>query len=226
MTPDETPVHSWTRNWWGTLPHAYRSADNAQAAPGMSNNPLLRYMDGPGQVAGQMRDISDQAWAGKLTNPATTPDHALPWLAQMLGAPTTVRTLPLAQLRTYLQDMATDGRPPAGTRQSIITAAKQFLIGEGQALIQPTTPTTPAHTIVMLVRSDQVPNGDLPALVTKVRGTGVIPAGHVLSIRMAISEWDAWETAAGETWAEVDSNASTWAVADSLGIQLEDLPDP
>lgn len=200
-----------------------------EALPGVLEEiayPLMRYMDGPGRVAGQMREISDQAWAGNLTNPSTTPDHAIPWLAQMLGTPTAIRNLPTPKVRTYLQDMATEGRPAAGTRQSIITSAKQFLIGEGQALIQPAGPTTPEHTIIMLVRADQVPDGDLPALTAKVRASGVIPAGHILSIRMAISEWDTWEAAAGVTWAEVESNAPTWAVADSLGIELEEPPLP
>jgi hypothetical protein len=218
------PVHEWTKQWWGTLPGAYRAADAAQETPGGSNYPLLRFMDGPGRTAGLMRQISDDAWDGNLTDPARVPEHAVPWLAQMLGVPATQRALPPEQLRTYLQNMAADGRPAAGTRQSIITAAKQHLIGDGQALIQPATAATPAHTIIMLVRADQVPGGDLPALVAKIRAAGVIPAGHVLTARMAVSEWDEWEAEAGTTWAEVESNTKTWAAADSLGVVLE-TPD-
>ena len=183
--------------------------------------PLLRFMDGPGRVAGQMREISDQAWTGDLTNPDTTPDHALPWLAQMLGTPVNMQNLPLGQLRQHLQDMKNDGRPAVGTRSAIITAARQFLTDDKQALIPPTGPGTPAHTIVMLVRSDQVPDGNLQAIETKVRATGVIPAGHVLSVRMARSSWDGWEAAAGITWDDVEANTRTWAIADSLGIELE-----
>jgi len=219
--PDGTPVHWWTRKWWDTLPDAYKAADTAQQAAGRSNNPLLRFMDGPGRAAGLMRDISDQAWAGDLTNPATAPDAAIPWLAQMLGAPTTQRALPTPDLRAYLQNLADDGRPAAGTRQSIITAAKQYLLDDGQAIILPASSTTPAHTIIMLVRADQVPGGSLSALVAKIRAAGVIPAGHNLVARMAVSEWDAWEAAAGTTWDEVQANTKTWAQADSLGIVLE-----
>lgn len=221
-----TEPHTWTHSWWETLPYSYKAADTAQAGAGMSATPLLRFMDGPGRVAGLMREISDQGWAGDLTNPNTAPDQAIPWLAQMLGTPTTVRNLPIAQLRTYLQDMATDGRPPMGTRQSIITAAKQFLIGEGQAIILPSGPATPAHTIIMLVRSDQVPGGNLTLLGAQIRSTGVIPAGHVLSIRMAVSEWDSWEAEAGQTWEEVENSTKSWAVADALGVQLEPIDEP
>ena len=35
MTIDAVPVHSWTKNWWATLPAAYRAADAVQEAPGL-----------------------------------------------------------------------------------------------------------------------------------------------------------------------------------------------
>ncbi|QGZ17140.1 tail protein [Arthrobacter phage DrYang] len=130
-------IHWWTRMWFGRLPVAYQEID-AVIQPEQGSFPLLRFMDGAGQVSGRIRDLSDLIISGKFMDPQTTPDYALRWLAQLLGVTAAQRTLDLPTLRTYLLDLVASGRPAVGTGQSIVDAARRFLTGTKQVTIQPT----------------------------------------------------------------------------------------
>jgi hypothetical protein len=191
-----------------------------------SRYPLLRYMEGVGQIAGQVRDLSDGLWGGEFLEPDNTPDTALRWVAQMMGVPKTVRDLPSADLRAYLVDLAENGRPASGTRRDIANAARQFLTGTKQTVMVPHP--TRLHSLVMLVKQDELPGADvdLPAalatLVAGVRATGVVPAGHELTAQVAAASWDAWEASAGTTWTDREAAARTWTEADSLGVTIEE----
>ncbi|MFT4471947.1 hypothetical protein ACMX2H_18750 [Arthrobacter sulfonylureivorans] len=191
---------------------------------GPTSHPLLRWMDGPGSIAQTTRTVSDDLWAGRYTNPATAPAHALRWLAQMMGTPLSLRKRPVEELREYLTNMLASGRSATGTRQGIADAAKGFLTGDRQVSVAASK--TKKHTLVLLVRADEVPGGaaGLPALAKVVQDAGVIPAGHVLVAQIATATWDDWMAAAGETWAEREAAAKTWTQADSLGVQLEETP--
>jgi hypothetical protein len=193
-----------------------------EALPGnvvSAHYPLLRFMEGVGQIAGQIRDLSDGFWGGEFLDPNNTPDSALRWVAQLMGVPKVVRDQTPAQLRAYLVDLAVNGRPASGTRRDIANAARAFLTGTKQTIMVPHP--TRLHSLVMLVKADEVPGGNLAAVVDGVRAAGVVPAGHELTAQTASATWDQWEAAAGITWAEVEAVARTWTEADSLGVTIE-----
>ncbi|QIN94361.1 minor tail protein [Arthrobacter phage Abba] len=215
MGADEVPVHPWTLAWWGTLPHAYRDADAAQDPP----YPLLRWMDGIGRIAGQMRELSDSLWAGDLTDVEKAPDAAVRWLAQMLGIDETQRARSTADLRNYLADLTLTGRPAVGTRAAIAEVARRYLTGDRQVGVMPSA-TTP-HTIVLLVRATEVPNGgDLAAFAATIKAAGVVPAGHNLIAVNAVPTWDEWQAAAGATWDELEAKVRVWNDSDALGVNI------
>jgi hypothetical protein len=198
-----------------------------EALPGNAvsmNYPLLRFMDGPGQIAGTVRGLSDGLWSGEFMDPRNTPDSALRWVAQLMGVSATIRNQSPADLRAYLVDLADNGRPASGTRGDIANAARKYLTGDKQAIMIPSP--TKQHSLIMLVREDELPGADvdqpaaLAALVASVRATGVVPAGHELVALIAAPTWDQWETAAGMTWAELEAAAPTWTRADSLGVTI------
>jgi hypothetical protein len=198
-----------------------------EALPGntvSSHYPLLRYMEGVGQIAGQVRDISDGLWSGEYLEPANTPDAALRWVAQLMGVSATIRNQSPADLRAYLVDLAESGRPASGTRRDMTNAARKFLTGNRQATVVPSP--TKLHSLVMLVREDELPGADvdqpaaLAALVASVRATGTVPAGHELTAQIASPTWDQWEAAAGATWTTREAAARTWTEADSLGVTI------
>jgi hypothetical protein len=189
-----------------------------------ANYPLLRYMEGIGQIAGQVRDVSDGLWSGEFLQPQNTPDNALRWVAQLMGVSATIRDQPADDLRAYLVDLAENGRPASGTRHDIANAARKYLTGNRQAVMIPSP--TKLHSLIMLVREDELPGATvdapaaLAALVAAVRSTGVVPAGHELTAQIAAPTWDQWEAAAGATWTTREANAPTWTRADSLGVTI------
>jgi hypothetical protein len=191
-----------------------------------SKYPLLRFMEGIGQIAGQVRDLSDGLWGGEFLEPDNTPDDALRWVAQMMGVSKIIRDHPADDLRAYLVDLAENGRPASGTRRDIANAARAFLTGAKQTVMVPHP--SRLHSLVMLVRADELPGADtdLPAalatLVAGVRASGVVPAGHELTAQTASPTWDQWETAAGTSWTDREAAARTWTEADSLGVTIEE----
>jgi hypothetical protein len=130
-------VHEWTRRWWEMLPDAYQEIDATQS-PEVGFFPLLRFMDGPGRIAGENRDLSDLMWSGDFATPALVPEPSLKWLAQMLGTPKAQRDIAPDALRAYLLDVVANGQPATGSKQNIVDAAKRFLVGaDRQAAVQP-----------------------------------------------------------------------------------------
>ncbi|ALY09360.1 tail protein [Arthrobacter phage Jawnski] len=211
-------LHGWTRKLWGSLPNAYRMADAVQD-PGEGYFPLLRWLNGVGALAGEMRDLSDAVWNNELTDLSKAPDAALRWLAQLLGLSESQRAVSLTDLRAALVEITAGGRPAIGTRRSIAEATKRFLTGEKQVTVLPSSITP--HTIVLLVRAAEVPGGNLVTLANNVRATGVIPAGHNVIAQNAVATWDSFMAAAGVSWNEKDQKAVTWAKHDTLGVVLE-----
>ncbi|ALY10300.1 tail protein [Arthrobacter phage Sonny] len=211
-------LHAWTRKFWGTLPNAYRMADAVQD-PAIGYFPLLRWLNGVGALAGEMRDLSDAIWNNELTDVTKTPDAALRWIAQILGMSESQRAVSLTDLRAAVAELTAGGRPAIGTRRSIAEATKRFLTGEKQVTVVPSSVTP--HTIVLLVRAAEVPGGNLVTLANSVRSTGVIPAGHNVIAQNAIATWDSFMAAAGATWNELDGKAGTWSQHDTIGVVLE-----
>ncbi|ALY09685.1 minor tail protein [Arthrobacter phage Grekaycon] len=211
-------LHAWTRKFWGTLPNAYRMADAVQD-PAIGYFPLLRWLNGVGALAGEMRDLSDAIWNNELTDVTKTPDAALRWIAQILGMSESQRAVSLTDLRAAVAELTAGGRPAIGTRRSIAEATKRFLTGEKQVTVVPSSVTP--HTIVLLVRAAEVPGGNLVTLANNVRSTGVIPAGHNVVAQNAIATWDSFMAAAGATWNELDGKAGTWSQHDTIGVVLE-----
>ena len=194
-----------------------------EALPGVAATtafPLLRYMDGAGRIAGEVRDLVDALWSGEFMDPATTPASSLRWLAQLLGVGEGMRELTDAEVRQFLVDLAEQGRPATGTRSHIGNTVKQFLNGDRRVAVVPSK--SRPHSLILILREDEVPNADLPALIAKVRATGVIPAGHELTASTAVPTWDQWEAAAGVTWDDREDAARTWSEADSLGVNIEE----
>lgn len=211
-------VHPWTRAWWDTLPNAYKEADEAMN-PELGGYPLLRWMNGIGQLGGEMRQLSDDLWAGKYSDPKTAPDSALRWLAMMLGLSAQHRNQPTNVLRERLIALTSVGRSAAGTRAMIAESAKAFLTPGAQARVEPSS--TRPHVLIMYVRAYEVPDDDLPGLARKVNAAGFVPAGHLVECKPVVTTWDSWEAAAGATWAEKEKNIKTWNESDSAGVILE-----
>ncbi|MGP4995567.1 hypothetical protein [Glutamicibacter ardleyensis] len=183
-------------------------------------HPLLRFMDGVGQIGGEYRETSDNLWDGVYTNPDTCPDNALRWLAQMMGIHRNVYgVLSNEALRDLLKRTAAHGLAAIGSRSSLQEVFKSFLTGDQTCNVVP-HPTEP-HTIRVRVVLDEVPGGDLAALGEKLRASGTVPAGHVIQVVEGIPTWDQWESAAGTTWNDYEANASTWSESDTLGLSFD-----
>lgn len=78
-----------------------------------------------------------------------------------------------------------------------------------------------AHTLLMLVRADELPNRDLEAFQQFMMGTGTIPAGHNLICLEAKNTWEQWENAVGPTWNDLESRTSTWTDMEAAGVALD-----
>lgn len=194
-------------------------ADLPTTLPGAEDSyyPMLRYMDGIGQIGGKYRALSDELWSGKYTDPELCPDSALRWLAQMLGVPRRIyQNLDAPELRQVLKNTAAQGLTAVGSRASLEEVAKSFLLGEKNCNIIP-HPDKP-HTLVVRVRIGEVPGGDLAALGAQLRATGVVPAGHLIEVAEGVPTWNQWEAAAGSTWVELESRAPRWNAYDELGL--------
>lgn len=218
MANNETEVHEWTRRWWESLPQAYQDID-AQQNPELGGYPLLRFMDGIGQLGGWMRQMSDDLFDGIYTDPRKAPDHAIPWLAMMLGLSDEQRRQPIPKIRERLITMTTIGRSAVGSRAMIAESAKPFLAPGAQVRVLPSK--TKPHVIIMYIRAFDIPDDNEARVIKEVRAAGFIPAGHGLEIVPVISTWDMWEQTAGATWDEKEANIKSWNDSDSAGVVLE-----
>ena len=113
--------------------------------------------------------------------------------------------------KAYVWDEQTRWKQVAGT-------AHQAAL---DAVVAATTNDPRTHTLLMLVRADELPNRDLAAFQKFMMGTGTIPAGHELVCLEAQTTWDAWENAVGPTWNDLESRTSTWTDMEAAGVALE-----
>lgn len=182
-------------------------------------HPLLRFMDGIGQIGGRYRELSDQLWDGHFTNPETCSDGDLPWLAQMLGIHRRIyRNLEYPDLRALIRNTASQGLAAMGSRAGIAEIVRPFLTGEQKVSVGPHPSLK--HVIRVKVRVDEIPDKDLARLAATLQTTGTIPAGHQIIVEDGVDTvptWAQWEAAAGTTWAELEARAPRWTDADILG---------
>lgn len=77
------------------------------------------------------------------------------------------------------------------------------------------------HTILMLVRTDELPSRNLTTFAAFMNQSGVIPAGHRLVCLEARTTWDAWENAVGDTWDALEGRVRTWTADEAAGVDLD-----
>lgn len=211
---DDAEVHHFTRDWWGRLPHIYHTQDRLQTPV----VPLLRWMDGPGRVSGEVRDLNTSMHDGTLMDPETTPGKHLPWLAFLLGIGESERKKPTDELRSIILAQLTGRKHGVATRQHIADTARKYLADGADA--QVIAVEDQPWTLIIGVAPEDVPDGDYQRVKDKVRSAGVVPAGHALEIQDIRTTWDIWETTAGDTWDEKESNVVTWRDSDTAGVEL------
>lgn len=209
---DSAPVHSFTRDWWERLPRIYRAADREQTPP----VPMLRFMDGPGRLAGTVRDLNTAMYDGQIMDPDTTPERLLPWVAFLVGIGEGPRRQRPDLLRARLHAQVTGRQNGVGTRQHIADAARAYL--EPGARVQVIASDTLPMTLIVGVAGDDVPDEDYDRFRRLLRGAGVVPAGHALRVWDIRTTWDAWEATAGETWEQKEANIRTWTDSDQAGV--------
>lgn len=215
---DPEGIAQWTRDWWESLPEAVKSLDAVQNQE-IGGYPMLRWMDGVGGLAGEIREVSDGLYNGVYTDPDTVPDKALPWLALMLGISPSQRGDSTAQLRQHIKTLVSVGRSALGTRASIEEMVYTLFGAESWARPHPTL----AHTIVVYMREVDLPEEGRSEIVqARLKRAGVLPAGHQLIVESAAVTWDSWEEAAGVTWAEKESRLPRWVDSDSAGVIVEE----
>ena len=182
-------------------------------------HPLLRFMDGIGQIGGRYRELSDKLWDGHFTNPETCRDEDLPWLAQMLGIHRRIyRNLEYPDLRALIMNTSAHGLAAIGSRAGIAEIVKPHLTGEQKVSVGP-HPTL-KHVIRVKVRIDEIPDKNLARLAETLQLTGTIPAGHQIVVEDGVDTtptWGQWEAAAGTTWADLEARAPRWSDLDILG---------
>lgn len=211
---DDAAVQAFTRDWWERLPHVYRAQDRLQSPV----VPLLRWMDGPGRLAGTVRDLNTAMYDGTLMDPETTPGAQLPWLAFLLGIGESERKKPSDELRSIIRAQVTGREHGVATREHIAETARKYL-ADG-ADVQVVAVETQAWTLIIGVAPDDVPDGDYERVRDKVRAAGVIPAGHAVRVQDIRTTWDAWEATAGETWDDKEANVVTWQESNQAGVEL------
>lgn len=203
----------WAREWWESLPLAYRVADRDE----VGGYPLLRYMQGPGSVAQKVRALGQDFWDGVFTDPLRVPDgKPLRWLAMVLGLKVTGGD---ADLRARLVELVENGRSPDGTKGAIADATRPYLLGSRQVQVTP-DPANP-NQIIVFVRADEVPAQGLAWVAAQIQRLGIAPAGHQIILKAATSTWDKWTADVGATWDQVEVNIPTWAKSDAAGVVLE-----
>lgn len=210
----QSEAHEFTRDWWERLPQAYREIDGAQT-PGW---PLLRFLDGIGDQAGQMRDTSRAMWSGELIDPETAPDRVVPWIAFLLGFSPAQRHTSVNALRQQLVEHSDGTTLSVGTREHIASAARAHL--HPGARVQIFASASLPWTLILGVQPEDVPGEDYELLAERLTRSGVVPAGHVIRAQEIRATWDDWEAAAGDTWEAKEQNIRTWTDSDQAGVDL------
>lgn len=104
--------------------------------------------------------------------------------------------------------------------QRWVTPSGDFT-AQAEAVIAARDPNTRTHTLLMLVRADELPNRDLEAFQQFMMSTGTIPAGHNLICLEAKNTWEQWENAVGPTWNDLESRTRTWTDMEAAGVALD-----
>lgn len=202
------------------LPEVYRIVD-AEQEP---RYPLLKFLEGPGGLMQEVRDIADAALDGALVDPERVTDpRVIMWLAQMMGVDTR-NTLPDVALDD-LRSRADDGVPAVGTYSHIASRARLFLqrsVGAVNPQIE-AMPGPDDWEIALVVREDSVPGADLDAFVAQVQASAAVPAGFFIRAYVAEATWEQFDTAKPPTWEAFTAQVRTWSQHDSVGTVLDDV---
>lgn len=212
-------THSWSREWWNALPLAVRNGD-VEDVDGDQAMPLLKFLDGPGHIAGTIRDYINDFYDGVFTDPNRVPDgKPLRWLALMLGVKRAVQD---SETRARLIAMTEDGRAPVGTRRAITDAAKPYLIGDIRATTKPSS--TDPFLIEVFVPAVSLPPEGIGWVAKQIMDSGVVPAGHRVQLIAVTSSWDAWEREVEVDlgWDRVEVNIPRWRDSEARGIVIDE----
>lgn len=207
MLPDPSFDESWTtaftREWYASLPAVYRDVD-------ADGQPLLRFLSLLGDQADEVEQIAQQAEAGVLTDPATTPDSLVLWLAQMVGL-TTNAPATVAELRARMGSL--DVLRYAGNSASIEVVCKPFLTGEQWVSVRPHegTPGGDPWILGVFVRDSEAP-ADLTVIADAIVASGIKPAGYGLTVETVTV-----------TWGEIDDLTPDWTGPKADGNSWENL---
>lgn len=118
-------------------------------------------------------------------------------------------------------------RPGTPNTVHVWDPAERWVVSEGdhqvaaQAVIDANTRGDRTHTLLMLVRTDELPRRDLASFQEFMEGTGVIPAGHRLVCLEAKTTWDQWEATVGTTWADLEARVRAWTHDEAAGVALD-----
>jgi len=180
---------------------------------------LLKFMDGPGHIAGNVQDILNDMYDGVYTDPARVPDGSpLRWLAMLLGIK---RAVSNEETRARIVAFTEDGRAPVGTRRSISDAARPYLIGDQRLRVRPSA--SDPWIIEIFVPSVSVPPEGMEYVAKQIMAQGVVPAGHRVQLVAVVSSWDAWEAEVevDAGWDRVEVNIPRWRDSEARGIVIE-----
>jgi len=208
----------WTREWWNRLPLSVRNGD-VEVDKLSDAFSLLRFMDGPGHIAGNVQDILNDMYDGVYTDPHRVPDGApLRWLSMLLGIK---RAVTNEETRARLIGFTQDGRAAVGTRRSISDAARPYLIGDNRLRVRPSKDDP--WVIEIFVPSVSIPPEGMDYVARQIQAQGVVPAGHRVQLIAVTSQWDAWEAevevSAG--WDRVEVNIPRWRDSEARGIIID-----
>lgn len=202
------------------LPEVYRQVDREQ----IPDYPLLKFLEGPGGLMQEVRQLYADALDGTLFDPERVTDpRIILWLAQMLGVDTRNVTPDVAL--DDLRSRADDGVPSVGTYSHIAARARLFLqrsVGAANPQIE-AMPGPDDWEIALVVREDSVPGADLDAFVAQVQASAAVPAGFFIRAYVAEATWEQFDAAKGQTWEAFTAQVRTWSQHDSVGTVLDDV---
>lgn len=192
-TLTEVPAGTWT-TLTATIPVA-RGATYRLAIRCLSSDPWLTPLWVDRAYAARDGYVSGEYFDGDTPNSSVNDVWAQP------GSPN----------KAYVWDEQTRWKQVAGTTHQAAL----------DTVVAATTNDPRTHTLLMLVRADELPNRDLVAFQEFMMGTGTIPAGHNLVCLEAKNTWEQWENAVGPTWNDLESRTRTWTDMEAAGVALD-----
>ena len=196
---------------YARLPEKYREHDEAL------DWPLLKYLSGVVDQAGEVEVLIDAIIAGHLGDPVEAEVSWLPWLGQTVG----VRIDPYlaeAEARDAIADPSAGYL--GGNKTGIRTAARSVLSGTKYAVVYDhsnslgTRGTDPWHDVLIVTRQSETPTpAEVLAVIARKNAK---PAGVELFHGMYEASWDAVE-AEFPTWADWEA-AGSWDAIQDAGL--------